>query len=80
MTREELIARLGKTAGNVSSQVAALLTDAYRDEDGYWAYLPRGWHFINMECHTAHEWSAKDMRSVLKFSNIEYVGEDNDWD
>lgn len=46
--------------------------------DGYWVYLKKGWHFKNMECHTAHEYTLKELRHVLRKDNI--IAVEDDWD
>jgi hypothetical protein len=31
----------------------------YKDQDGYWINLKRGWQF--WDCHCVHEWNVKDV-------------------
>lgn len=54
------------------------LLEIFKDEDGWWATLKKGWHFANMECHTAHERTKADLMKCLRKDNIIPVEED--WD
>lgn len=54
------------------------VTDYWKDDDGYWVILKKGWHFEDMECHTAHEWTLKDIRHSMRKDNV--IPVENDWD
>lgn len=40
------------------------ISDAYRDEDGYWICLNEGWNASNMDtvCRTIHEDTIKELK------------------
>lgn len=35
-------------------------------ESGYWAYTKKGYYFEEMECHTAHEYTQKELLAVIR--------------
>jgi hypothetical protein len=43
-----------------------MLLELYQDSDGYWCYSADGYYFPDMECHTAHEWTVKDLLNVIR--------------
>ena len=36
----------------------------YKDSDGYWVDLKRGWQL--WECHSVHEWKVRDLLASFK--------------
>lgn len=43
-----------------------MITEIYKDEDGYWAASSNGYMFSLSECHTAHEETHKDLLRVIR--------------
>jgi hypothetical protein len=35
-------------------------------DSGIWAYSKKGYQFADMGCHTAHEYSQKDLMKVIR--------------
>jgi len=50
------------------------IRDAYRDEDGYWICLNKGWEASRMDsgCRVIHEDYIRDLR--YQIAGIKYIG------
>lgn len=54
------------TTLKVPAKYAMNLELVEQDGDGYWAYTNHGFQFEEMGCHTAHEFSQKDLLDVIR--------------
>lgn len=50
----------------IPKKYAALLSEVYKDSEGYWAYAKTGYQFAGMGCHTAHEDTQKDLLAMIR--------------
>lgn len=54
------------TSIKIPKKYADKLVDVYQDFDGYWAESDYGYYFTDMESHTAHEDTQKDLLRVIR--------------
>lgn len=62
----------------IPKRIQPHITDAYKDDDGYWAVCERGWRFANTDCHTAHGNTVAEFKEdILSIVEVNY---EDDWD
>lgn len=44
----------------------SMIEEISKDSDGYWAYSKKGFMFEGMGCHTAHEYTQKELLSMIR--------------
>lgn len=54
------------TTIKIPKKYQAMISEVYKDSDGYWAYSEDGFMFTDTECHTAHEDTHKDLLRVIR--------------
>lgn len=62
----------------IPKRIRPMITECYRDSDGYWAACPRGFHFRNTDCHTAHGFTIAEFLADIR--SIQEVNYADDWD
>lgn len=55
-----------ETSVKVPLKYQGMITEIYKDSDGYWAYSNKGFMFEDMGCHTAHEDTQADLLRVIR--------------
>lgn len=50
----------------IAKKYEGMLELVEKDGDGYWAYAKEGFEFAGMGCHTAHEYSQKELLEMIR--------------
>lgn len=55
-----------ETTLKIPKKYESAIKEIYKDSEGYWVYAEKGYIFANTGCHTAHEYTQKDIMSAIR--------------